>query len=734
MKLRSRIVLFTLAILVPSMMTGAWLLYSGLEREREASKMRVRETTRALSLAVDREIERRAAIVEVLAASPALQSWDLPAFCGLAKAALLGSVGPVAVRDNERQYMNTGTATCAVPPLDTVPNAVSFSMQSVVLSELFVGSVSHQYLLIVSAPAVVAGRDFNVGLGIRPAELQRVLVAQRLPEDWSAAVLDKRGVVVARMPDPQLWVGKPGLAFAANATQPKQDLPLGQRFAEGERSGRDRQGSAVTVFYSSSGSYGLTFFVAVPTRLVSGVDLETQRDLWLGAVALTVAGLLFALWVSGRAVEPVEALQQAARNLQHGKPVALPTIGVVELAAIGAALHVASGKIAAANVAMEQKVAEAVATTETTQRQLLASQKLEAVGRVAGGLAHDFNNLLQTLSTGLHVLQALPQEERARPVLDAGLRAVHRAASLVQQMLYFARPPTFERQTVDLRDQLLALQELLGGGLPANLQLQIKMAPDLWHINTDPGQLSSALLNLLFNARDAMSAGGVIQLRAVNSTDSAGEWVLIEIEDHGAGIAAEDSPHIFEAFYTTKPVGRGTGLGLAQVLRFAESSGGSVSASSRPGEGTVLRLRLPRDLRSPASNEQRITEPQSLPRPCRLLFVDDDLLAAQVVVPALQLAGFMVTASRTADEALVLLNGGLGVDVVFSDIVMPGLVDGFELAKRIAARWPQLPVVLATGYARVTPDAGAVRVLSKPFSIQDLIRTLVQLMPADDRA
>ena len=732
MKLRSRIVLFTLAILVPAMMTGAWLLYSGLERERVASHMRVRETTRALSLAVDREIERRAAIAEVLAASPALQSWDLPAFCRLAKAALLGSVGPVAVRDNERQYINTSTATCAVPPLLTVPNAVSFSMQSVVLSELFVGSVSRQNLLIVSAPAVVAGHDYNVGLAIRPAELQRVLVDQRFPSDWSAAVLDKRGVVVARMPDPQLWVGKPGLAFAANPKQP-QDPRMGLLADEGERPGTAYDGSAVTVFYRSSGRYGLTFFVAVPTRLLSGVSPETRRDLWLGAVALTVAGLLFALWVSGRAVEPVEALQQAARNLQHGKPVALPTIGVVELAAIGAALHQASGQIAAANVEMEQKVAEAVATTEATQRQLLASQKLEVVGRVAGGLAHDFNNLLQTLSTGLHVLQALPQDERAKPVLEAGLRAVHRAASLVQQMLYFARPPTFEHQAVDLRDQLLTLQELLVSGLPANLQLQIKMVPDLWHINTDPGQLSSALLNLLFNARDAMSAGGVIELRAFNSTDSDGDWVLIEIEDHGGGIAAVDLPHIFDAFYTTKPVGRGTGLGLAQVLRFAQSSGGSVSASSRPGEGTLLRLRLPRDIRPLASHEPRLPEPQSLQRPCRLLFVEDDLLAAQVVLPALQLAGFMVTAARTADEALLLLNGGLGVDVVFSDIVMPGSVDGIELAARIAARWPQLPVILATGYALATPDAGAVRVLSKPYSIQDLIRTLTQLMPADDR-
>ena len=733
MKLRSRIVLFTLAILVPAMMTGAWLLYSGLERERVASHMRVRETTRALSLAVDREIERRAAIAEVLAASPALQAWDLPAFCRLAKAALLGSVGPVAVRDNERQYINTTTPTCVVPPLATVANAVSFSMQSVVLSELFVGSVSHQNLLIVSAPAVVAGHDYNVGLAIRPAELQRVLVDQRLPEDWSAAVLDKRGVVVARMPDPQLWVGKPGLAFAADSTQPQQDLPLGQRFAEGERSGRDRQGSAVTVFYSSSGRYGLTFFVAVPTRLVSGVSPQTRRDLWLGAAAVTVAGLLFALWVSRRAVKPVEALQQAARNLQHGYPVALPNSDVVELAAIGAALHQASGKIAAANVALEQKVAEAVATTEATQRQLLASQKLEVVGRVAGGLAHDFNNLLQTLSTGLHVLQALPQDERAKPVLEAGLRAVHRAASLVQQMLYFARPPTFERQTVDLRDQLMTLQELLVSGLPANLQLQIKMAPDLWHINTDPGQLSSALLNLLFNARDAMGAGGVIQLRAVNVTDSAGEWVLIEIEDHGDGIADEDLPHIFDAFYTTKPVGRGTGLGLAQVLRFAQSSGGSVSANSRLGEGTIMRLRLPSDSPPPVIIEPPIAEPQNLQRPCRLLFVEDDLLAAQVVLPALQLAGFMVIAARTADEALVLLSGGLEVDVVFSDIVMPGLVDGVELAKRIAERWPHLPVILATGYALATPEAGALRVLSKPYSIQELIRTLIQVIPADDR-
>ena len=730
MKLRSRIVLFTLAILVPAMLTGTWLLFQSLERERVAAQARVGEITRALSRVVDREIDRRAAIAEVLASSPAFQAWDLPAFCWLAKSSLHDDLGPVAVRDRDHLLLSTTEPDCLVQYSPAHINSKNFSMQAVQLSELFQGDFSGQALMVVSVPTVAAGQEFTVGLGIRSSKLQQILNEQGLPEGWSAAVVDKRGVVVAHLPDPDLWVGKPGPSFALGDVASGSDKPLGQQLAEGSRPGRDHKGEAVTVFYSASGRYGLTFFVSVPTGSIMGLSAQTQHELWWGAAALTIFCLVFALWVGSRVVEPVEALQQAALSLVTGLPVTLPPTGVVEFAAIGAAMHRASVDIHSANAALERKVAQAVAETQATQQQLLASQKLEAVGRVAGGLAHDFNNLLQTLSTGLHVLQGLPQDARAKPVLDAGLRATHRAAGLVQQMLHFARPPSFERQAVDLRDQLLALQELLYSTQPANMCMDVKMAPDLWTINTDPAQMSAALLNLLFNARDAMPHGGLIHLRAVNTSENSGEWVLIEVRDEGEGIATDDLPHIFEAFFTTKPVGRGTGLGLAQVQRFAQVSGGSIAVSSQLGEGTTFQLRLPREKQAAVAIDAEVLPQLNLNGPCRLLFVEDDPLAVQVVVPALDMAGFKVTAARTAEEALELLTHGLSVDVVFSDIVMPGTQDGLALARRIAIQWPQLPVILATGYAVTSSEPTGIRVLSKPYSIQDLIATLAQVMPS----
>jgi signal transduction histidine kinase/CheY-like chemotaxis protein len=490
----------------------------------------------------------------------------------------------------------------------------------------------------------------------------------------------------------------------------------------------DGVGSAA--FFSTAPRYGASFVIAVPRSELEGGLYRSMIDVAVGAGVLLALGLGIALWATSRMLRPVEALRSAAEDLEAGREVVVARTGLAEYDVVGDALTRASEHIRASSQALERRVAQAVAEVEATQARLAQAQKLEAVGRLTGGIAHDFNNLLQTLSTGLHVLDRMVQEQRARPLIAAGLRAVDRAAQLVQQMLSFTRRQPLRRQVVDFRNQLLSMEPLLSRALPAHMTLTTKIAPDLWTIETDPAQLEVAVLNLIFNARDAVGKDGTIEIRARNeeasvAPSSHGDQVVIEVADNGSGIPAELREKVFEPFFTTKPVGQGTGLGLSQVHGFATESGGSVSLQSEGGHGTVVSIRLPRTSNLLAAEEAGGSVVR-LHRSCRLLFVEDDSLVAEVVSSALKGAGFDIVRSRTADEALALLRNGEPFDAVFSDIVMPGSLSGIELAEILRTEQPALPVVLASGYSERAPLHSSVTVLSKPYSIEVLVRTLIE--------
>jgi CheY-like chemotaxis protein len=345
------------------------------------------------------------------------------------------------------------------------------------------------------------------------------------------------------------------------------------------------------------------------------------------------------------------------------------------------------------------------------------------------------------LSTGLHVLDRLVQEPRARPLIEAGLRAVHRAARLVQQMLAFGRRQPLKPQAIDFRNQLLAMETLLSKALPATIAMHTDLAPDLWNIEADPGQLELALLNVVFNARDAMAGSGAIVIRAHNGgsgppqpqgQDQAREFVTIEVSDTGAGIAPEVLPQVFDPFFTTKPVGQGTGLGLSQVFAFANESGGSVALHSVLNEGTTVTLTLPR-AQGLVASEEPLARTAVLTGRCELLFVEDDVMVAEVVASALRGVGFDVLLARTGDEAYALLQAGTRVDAIFSDVVMPGEINGIELAQRVSRQWPDIPLVLASGYS----DQVALQeftILAKPYSIDAVVRALLEALQRRRRA
>ncbi|WP_051340571.1 GAF domain-containing protein [Azospirillum halopraeferens] len=383
------------------------------------------------------------------------------------------------------------------------------------------------------------------------------------------------------------------------------------------------------------------------------------------------------------------------------------------------------------NEQLEERVTAEIAVRRQAEDHLRQAQKLEAVGQLTGGVAHDFNNLLQALSGCLTMIGRRSQEAGVRPLLEAGQQAVDRGAKLVQQLMAFARRESLRPEPIDLRDRVLALSALLERALRADIGLETRFSPGLWPILVDPTQFELALINLAVNARDAMPGGGHLTVEARNltlgpgdPTGMEGEFVRFSVTDTGTGMPENVRTKAFDPFFTTKEVGKGSGLGLAQVYGMARQAGGTAWIESAPGRGTTVVLLLRRSADRPAAG------PNSPPAAAvertagRMLLVEDDPVVASTVAAALEDAGWTVVRVTTADDALPLLSGDEPIDLLFSDVVMPGRLSGIDLAREARALRPGLPVVLTTGYSEGVAEAPGVRVLGKPYRIDDLTTVL----------
>jgi signal transduction histidine kinase/ActR/RegA family two-component response regulator len=406
------------------------------------------------------------------------------------------------------------------------------------------------------------------------------------------------------------------------------------------------------------------------------------------------------------------------------------------LAELNATLEARVDAAIAARLRDRQRLAQ----TETALRQ---AQKMEAVGQLTGGVAHDFNNLLMAFSSGMYLLDQPMDAERRRRVVDGMRQAVDRGVALTRQLLTFSRRRPLAPKTVDLREQLLGMQEMLQRSLRGDVEVKMYFGEALWPVDVDPSELELAVLNLSVNARDAMPEGGTISISARNASGTpsgtAVDTVIVTISDTGVGMEQEVLAHAFEPFFTTKEVGRGSGLGLAQVYGFIAQSNGQVALDSAPGKGTTVELTFPRshkpltaprDLRPKARPSATAHDRRELPRG-RVLLVEDDATVAALTGQMLESIGFSVTHAKSAADALKSLSGATEPDIVFSDVMMPGGMNGVELAREIRRNWPDLPVVLTTGYIEAARSAvmEGLQVLVKPYELEMLARTLNAHLP-----
>jgi two-component system NtrC family sensor kinase len=371
---------------------------------------------------------------------------------------------------------------------------------------------------------------------------------------------------------------------------------------------------------------------------------------------------------------------------------------------------------------------------EMAEGALRQAQRLEAIGQLTGGVAHDFNNLLMIVSGTVQRLRRHITGEKERQLLDTITTATERGESLTRQLLAFSRRQMLQPCVIDLAERLPEMKEMLSRSLRGDIEIRVVVPKRSCAVKVDPSEFELAILNLAFNARDAMPSGGTLTITAkpvlmrgkASEEGLSGEFVAVRVADTGSGIAPDVLPHVFEPFFTTKEVGKGTGLGLSQVYGFARQSGGAASISTSPRRGTAVTLFLPQTWEAAAQPRQRSAAAKTAPAAGTVLVVEDNAEVAEVSRAYFEQLGYRVRHASSAQAGLDLVEHEHNVDLVFSDILMPGGMNGLELADAIRRRFPEIPVLLTTGYSSSAEDAirRGFEVLPKPYDLAALERAL----------
>jgi PAS domain S-box-containing protein len=399
--------------------------------------------------------------------------------------------------------------------------------------------------------------------------------------------------------------------------------------------------------------------------------------------------------------------------------------------------------LATANQRLQNEMFE----RERAEDALRHAQKMEAVGQLTGGIAHDFNNMLTGIIGSLDLMQRYIDNGRSAEIgrfTEAAVSSAKRAAALTHRLLAFSRRQSLDRQPLEPNQLVLSLQELFNHTKGEHIELQLQLGEGVWPVNTDASQLENALLNLVINARDAMPNGGQLLIETANSyldgSDistlepvKAGDYVMLGVSDNGAGMSPRILAKAFDPFFTTKPIGQGTGLGLSMIYGFAQQSGGHVSITSEPGQGTSVRLYLPRLYAKP----EPAAAPTSSEAPCAIagesvVVVEDDPAVRMLVVNVLNELGYQAHEAEDARSALPLLESELRVDLLVTDVGLPGM-NGRQLAEIARQQRPDLKVLFMTGYAEKAAERQGfleegMDLMAKPFSIEALAQKIRQMI------
>ena len=481
----------------------------------------------------------------------------------------------------------------------------------------------------------------------------------------------------------------------------------------------DTGGRRIAAFHRNHRQAPPETFTAGPSRfegrsIISSTAVE-QEGAVLGSVYLQT--------------EVESPLQRLARYLAVGIIIVLAALVII-------VLGFAQGALGRANIELERRADElARANTrlskEVSERQkaenaLAQAQKMEAIGQLTGGVAHDFNNLLMVISSGLRLLETRDDEKKRAAIVTAMKQAVERGANVTKQLLAFSRRQKLMPEVALVQERLSNLRPLLERSLREDISLAFDFDGADLAVKIDPGQFDLAILNLAVNARDAMPKGGALTIRVEKLHEAGDDVAAIRVIDTGTGMTPEIMTRAFDPFFSTKEVGKGTGLGLSQVYGFALQSGGRCELESETERGTTVTLLLPVTHEAPVRRDPELSE-ESRGAGAILMVEDDDSVSAMVGEMLVDL-GYEVTRVASAQDALTkLADGASSVDIIFSDIIMPGGMSGIDLAREVKQRRPDLPILLTTGYGgHEELDTHEFPVLRKPYNREELSAALAQ--------
>ncbi len=488
-------------------------------------------------------------------------------------------------------------------------------------------------------------------------------------------------------------------------------------------------------------------------QVIETVHPDDRAGLIAAIDAVVIRGGAYAHQYRTRRADGQYYWLEANGRVDHapdGTPLSFPgvLIDVNERRAVEAERDRATTMLRALTETLEQRVAERTAELMRAEEALRQSQKMEAVGQLTGGIAHDFNNLLAGISGSLELMQTRIGQGRFKDVeryMAAAQGAAKRAAALTHRLLAFSRRQTLDPRSTDVNHLVAGMEELIRRTVGPAIEIAVTGAPDLWTVLVDPPQLENALLNLCLNARDAMPEGGRIAIEAANlRLDAAaargheippGDYLSLCVTDTGTGMAPDVIARVFEPFFTTKPIGQGTGLGLSMIYGFTQQSGGQVRITSEVGRGTSVCIILPRHhgAGEPEAAHTALAEAPRAEQGETVLIVDDEPTVRMLVTEVLEDLGY--TAIEAADGAagLKVLQSDVRIDLVVTDVGLPGGMNGRQMADAGRARRPGLKVLFITGYAEnaalgIGQFEPGMQVLTKPFVVEALALRIREML------
>ena len=750
------IALALVAIIVfPGVLFAGFLLYRFADAEKARYEQDAREVAQAASSLLDRQLLGWQAALQTLATSDNIRTENWVTFYAQAARVKAVAGGDIGLRSiGGEPILNTAVPYgTPLPPSRITSNQQAIAAGRPFISDVFVGAVVDRPLIAVVVPITIEGNaKYLLHVSVATTALRDIMLSL-VPADWIVAVADRAGVYIARSQDDDAYRGKPGVAsYIASA--------VGQR---GNFEGKSAKGEDVLVGYVRSDVS--QWLLAANIRRAT-IEQPLQAALLqlagFGALALILSSLI-AIWLWRLIERPLAVLTLAGGQLGRvDGAITLPT-RLREFATLRDVLSAASQEIRSASIELENRVAgrtrelEAVnqnLTAEIARRtrseaMLVQAQKMEAIGNLTGGVAHDFNNLLQVISGNLQLLaREITGNEKAQIRIERAMAGVARGSHLASQLLAFGRRQPLEPKVVNVGKLLRGMDDLLRRTIGEAVEIETVVAGGLWNTLVDPANLENALLNLAINSRDAMDGHGKLTIEAGNAflddaySDQhaeveAGQYVQVSVTDTGAGMTPEVLAQAFEPFFSTKAPGKGTGLGLSMVFGFVKQTGGHVKVYSEPGQGTTVKLYLPRS----NATEDTQSEPEAGPivgGSETIFVVEDDEAVRDTVVALLTELGYRVLKASDAQSALVVVESGVTFDMLFTDVVMPGALKSYELARRAKEILPQLSVLFTSGYTENSIVHGGrldegVNLLSKPYSRETLARKIRWVFARDGK-